>query len=122
MGSSQLGHVPPMPTRRMKVEQSAALLAEGPRPAVVAFVDGDRPAGPGGGDGDGWLVAVAAAAVGGGAAGVAAEASPAVRGEGVLADGAGHRDAIVTRREISGHGALTARRVASARARWDRIR
>jgi hypothetical protein len=49
---------------------------------------------------------------------------PAGRGEGALAGRAGSRDGIVTRREsgLGGHVAATARRVASARARWDRIR
>ncbi len=99
----------------------APLFAEGAGAAVVAFVDGDRLAGSTGGDDDGRGAGVLAAAVGGGFAGVGAETAAAVSGERPLADRAGHRDAIVTRRGI-GHAPATARRVASARARWVRIR
>ncbi len=115
----------------------AALVPEGAVAAAAAFVDGARPPGAGFGDDDGCLGLVAAPPVGECPAGAGAELAPAGRGERVLADRAGCRDAIVTRRGHQGrdgvvtrrgsgpgggHALATARRVASARARWDRIR
>ena len=74
----------------------ASLLSEGPVVAGGAFVDGDRAAWLGGGhSGWGGLGGVSSP-VGGGFAGVGAESSPSVRGEWLPADGACHRDAIVT--------------------------
>jgi len=101
----------------------AALLSEGTSAAGGAFVDGDRSAWLGGGQDDGGL-GVVSSPVGDGFAGVGAEASASVRGECFAADGAGDRDVIVTRRGLGRHGLVPAmpRRVASARARWDRIR
>ena len=74
----------------------AALLAEGPLAAGVAFVDGDGSSGLGFGHDERCRLGVAPASVGGGPAGVGAEASPSARFERVMADGAGHRDGIVT--------------------------
>jgi hypothetical protein len=101
----------------------ASLRSEGPGAAGVALVDGDGPAGSGGGDGSGRVV-VASSSVGGGFAGVGAVHAPPAGGEGSLADGAGDRDGIVTGRGlgIGGHDPATARRAASARAWWERIR
>src|SRR6266567_1295871 len=127
----------------------AALVAECPAAAAAAFVDRGRTPGPGLGDDDGCPGRVAAPPAGECPAGAGAEPAPAGRGERVLADRAGGRDAIVTRRGsgsrdaivtrrgsgscdgvvtwrgfglAGGHVLATARRVASARARWDRIR
>ena len=103
----------------------AALLAEGAVPAAAAFIDGDRPPRPWRRHCDGRWAAVTAAPVGSCPAGVAAVGPAPRRGEGGLADRAGQRDAIVTRRgpgPAGAHGLATARRVASARARWERIR
>ncbi len=103
----------------------AALVPEGAVAAAAALVDRARPSGPGFGDDDGCLGRVAAPPVGERPAGIGAEPAAAGRGERVLAGRAGGRDAIVTRRGAGSAGAhvlATARRVASARARWDRIR
>ena len=103
----------------------AALLAECSVVAGAAFVDGDGAAWLFGWDGDGGGLGVVSSPVGDGFAGVGAEASSSVGCEWLVADGAGCRDGIVTQRKIVGHLLLEpvmARRVVSARARWDRIR
>ena len=64
----------------------AALLAEGARTAVLAFVDGDWASGLVFGDVDSGFGGVVSSPVGGGPAGVAAVGLSAGRGEGVLAD------------------------------------
>jgi len=98
----------------------AALFAESSVAAGVAFVDGDGPSGLGLGHDERRGTGVASAPVGGGSAGVGAEFAAAAGGVWLLADGAAHRDGIVTRR--GRHDRPTAVRVASARARWLRIR
>ncbi len=102
----------------------AALLAECADAAGGAFVDGDWASWQSWRDHDGGGLGVVAAPVGDGFAGVGAELSSSVGRERLAADGAGHRDGIVTQRGAGGHGfvAVMARRVASARARWVRIR
>jgi hypothetical protein len=111
----------------------AALFAEGPGSAAVTFVDGDRASGLGFGQDDGRPCGVTTPSVRGCSACTGAELLAAGRGEGTLAEGAVHRDAVVTRRgfgqvHVEGggqrgdHESFTARRVASARARCDRIR
>ena len=101
----------------------AVLLAEGPLSAGVALIDGHRPPRSGFRQHDGRSPGIPAPAVGSGPARVGAELLAPDGGEGGLADGTSRRDAIVTRR---GWGVTyelaTARRVASARARWLRIR
>lgn len=74
----------------------AALLADGAVGTAVAFVDGDGPSWPALRDPGHRPRGVASASVGGGAAGVGAELLASGGGEGVLADGTGDRDGIVT--------------------------
>ena len=103
----------------------ATLVAEGAAATVVALIDGDWPSGTGYRNDDARSVRIAASPVGKCSARVRAEPAAPDGPEPLLAHWAGHRDAIVTRRRFGlfkvRHRA-TARRVASARARWLRIR
>ena len=79
----------------------APLLADGPGAAAVAFIDGDRLAELVPGHDDGRPILVPAPSVGGRPARVAAVALSTDRRERALTDGAGHRDAVVTRRDFA---------------------
>ena len=74
------------------------LLADGPGTAAVAFVDGEWLAELVLGHHDGRPIGVPAPSVGGRPARVAAVSPATDRRERVPTDGAGHRDAVVTRR------------------------
>ena len=99
--ASHSGHSPPGPRLPHKSEVFLAVLrADGPFTATFALINGVGPAWPGGRQFCDSLPGVPAPTVSGSPARPRAELLAAGGDERALADGAGHRDAIVTQRGI----------------------
>jgi hypothetical protein len=103
-----------------------ALVAQGAGSAAAAGVDGDgAPELPLRYDEGLCLAHIAPPPISRGSTRIGTEPAATGGGEGASADRAVHRDAIVTRREFAfccAHDPVTIFRVASALARWERIR